>query len=474
MKQWYTSNQIVQELSCPYDQSQNGIPERHGGVKCQMIRGMLSTSRLPSYTWGYASYYAVYIKNRVPSSALSAKHQTPTSPYLLVFGQRPNFSTLHPFGCLCWVYVSKQQSPGWKLSARGLPCVFLGLGNWQGRKAFLALDLSTRRVHATITAKFDETYFPCRPAGYRRIHNLDLDLSSTSHETTSVSDAMDSPTLFQYEHLDEPVLSPETLPPISSLMPDLPDDDPDSLEFDSVLLDLPQPCPVIPEPSLALVDNVPAPHPQPFMQFFDEDIQEHVASSFGSIASDNEVTAFTVSYALAEPTDIDEPQTHAEAIRSRHADKWLEAERSEHNSLIQKEVYDIVSRPKNKQILKARPVYKIKRDSHGSILKFKVSVLVKGYLQKYGVSYFDVFAPVSTVDGIRVIIAIATQRDWGIRQFDVSTAYLNAPIDEEIYVEPPPGFEEPDKKIWLLKKSLYGAKQSAKNWGEFLVTVLRE
>ena len=50
MQQWFIDNQIVQELSCPYDQSQNGIPERHGGVKCQMIRGMLSTSRLPSYT----------------------------------------------------------------------------------------------------------------------------------------------------------------------------------------------------------------------------------------------------------------------------------------------------------------------------------------------------------------------------------------------------------------------------------------
>ena len=479
MKQWFTGNQIIQELSCPYDQSQNGIPERHGGVKCQMIRGMLSTSRLPSYTWGYASYYAVYIKNRVPSSALSAKHQNPTSPYLLVFGQKPSFANLHPFGCLCWVYVSKQQSPGWKLSARGLPCVFLGLGNWQGRKAFLALDLSTRRVHATITAKFDETYFPCRPSGYRRIQNLDLDLSSISHETTSssVSDAMDPPVMFQYEHLDEPVLSPVTLPPIATLIPEIPDDDPDLLEYDSVLLDLPQQCAVVPDPPIANVDAIipiPPASSQPFMQFFDEEIQDQVASSFASGSSENEVTAFTVSYALAEPTDIDEPRTHAEATRSRHAEKWLEAERSEHNSLIQKEVYDTVSRPKDKQILKARPVYKIKRDSHGSILKFKVRLVVKGYLQKYGISYFDVFAPVSTVDGIRVIIAIATQRDWGIRQFDVSTAYLNAPIDEEIYVEPPPGFEEPDKKVWRLKKSLYGAKQSAKNWGEFLATVLRE
>jgi len=363
MKQWFTGNQTLQEFSCPYDQSQNGIPERHGGVKCQMIRGMLSTSRLPSYTWGYASYYAVYIKNRVPSSALTAKHQTPVSPYLLVYGQKPSFSNLHPFGCLCWVYISKQQSTGWKLSARGLPCVFLGLGNWQGRKAFLALDLSTRRVHATVNAKFDETYFPCRPEGYRRIHNLDLDLSAISHETPSstVSDAMDSPNMFTYEYLDEPVSSPETLPPIPSLIQELPDDDADSFELDDILIDLPQPCsevsnPEVPDPPIVNADAIPPARQQPFMQFFDEDIQEPAAWSFGSVLSDNELHAFTVSYALAEPTDVDEPSTHAEAVKSRHADKWLEAERSEHNALIQKEVYDIVSRPKDKQILKARPV----------------------------------------------------------------------------------------------------------------------
>jgi hypothetical protein len=90
----------------------------------------------------------------------------------------------------------------------------------------------------------------------------------------------------------------------------------------------------------------------------------------------------------------------------------------------------------------------------------------------YKNTVFLIFAAVSTVDGIRIFIAIATQRDWGIRRFDVSTAYFNAPIEEEIYVEPPPGFEEPNKKVWLLKKSLYGAKQSAKNWGDFLATVL--
>ena len=488
MQQWFHNNQIIHELSCPYEQSQNGISERHGGVKTQMFRGMLMTSCLPSYTWGYASHYAAYIKNRIPSTVLSQRYNEPTSPFMLVFGTTPSLTNLHPFGCLCWIYVSKPQSPSWKLSARGLPCVFLGFGDWQGRKAFLALDLRTKRVHATVTAKFDETYFPCRPAGYRRINNLDLDLSSTHFEDSeSTPDVSLSPDMFSYEELDEVVSSPERLPVVN--LPMLQRSDVDDSDFDCVDILLPpviaddqHPRPdVAPPPAPAQDQPQPAPgQPQPLMQFFDEDIavEQPVLSSFAfdslEESVDRELHAFTVSYALSEPTDLDEPQTHAQAVRSRHAQKWLEAERSEHNSLIQKETYDVVPRPSPPaQVLKARPVYKIKRDSHGNILKFKVRIVVKGYLQKFGISYFDVFAPVSTVDGIRVLISLATQRDWGIRQFDVSTAYLNAPIEETLYVEPPPGFEEPDGKIWLLKKSLYGAKQSAKNWNDFLAKTLR-
>jgi hypothetical protein len=481
MQQWFDRNHIIHELSCPYEQSQNGISERHGGVKTQMFRGMLMTSCLPPYTWGYASHYAAYIKNRVPSTVLSQRYNEPTSPFMLVFGTKPSLTNLHPFGCLCWIYVTKQQSPSWKLSARGLPCVFLGLGDWQGRKAFLALNLRTKRVHATVTAKFDETYFPCRPAGYRRVHNLDLDLSSTQVEQSqTVPDVIISPDQFAYEELDEAVSSPERLPVVHPPMTQHFDDD--SADFDCVDILLP---PVVadhqdPSPDIDPQQEPAVRPPQPIMQFFDEEIevQQSVQSSFALDSFDEQIDsehhAFTVSYALSEPTDLDEPQTHAQALRSRHAQKWLEAERSEHNSLIQKETYDVVPRPSSSvQVLKARPVYKIKRDSHGNILKFKVRIVVKGYLQKFGVSYFDVFAPVSTVDGIRVLISLATQRDWGIRQFDVSTAYLNAPIEETIYVEPPPGFEEPDGKIWLLKKSLYGAKQSAKNWNDFLAKALR-
>ena len=101
-------------------------------------------------------------------------------------------------------------------------------------------------------------------------------------------------------------------------------------------------------------------------------------------------------------------------------------------------------------------------------------MVAKVYQQKFGISDFEIFATVSTVDGLCNIISIATQGNWGPRQFYFSTACLNARIEEEIYVDPPPDFEESDGKIWLLKKILFGAKQSAKNLGNLPAKTLRE
>ena len=100
-------------------------------------------------------------------------------------------------------------------------------------------------------------------------------------------------------------------------------------------------------------------------------------------------------------------------------------------------------------------------------------MVAKGYLQKFGISYFDVFAPFFPVDGLCIIISITTQRNWGLLQFDVSPAYLNAPIEEGMYVKLPPGFRNQMAEFGFLK-SLYGAKQTAKNWGDSLAKTLCE
>ena len=95
--------------------------------------------------------------------------------------------------------------------------------------------------------------------------------------------------MFQYEHLDATVLSPETLPPISFLMQELQDYDPDSLKFDSRLSDLPPLCKMVPDRPIDRIDEIHLAHTQPLMRFkfFNEEIQDPVATPSVFVASDH-------------------------------------------------------------------------------------------------------------------------------------------------------------------------------------------
>lgn len=88
---------------------------------------------------------------------------------------------------------------------------------------------------------------------------------------------------------------------------------------------------------------------------------------------------------------------------------------------------------------------------------------MKGYTQKYGIDYEDTFAPVEKMNTIRVLISLAANLDWPLRQFDVKNVFLNRTIDEEVYMDPPPGMRHPNR-VCKLKKALYGLKQSPRAW----------
>ena len=106
----------------------------------------------------------------------------------------------------------------------------------------------------------------------------------------------------------------------------------------------------------------------------------------------------------------------------------------------------------------------------GSIDKNKAILVIKGYKQKEGLDYFDTYSPVTRITSIRMILAIAALQNLEVHQMDVKTAFLNGVLDEEIYMEKPEGFSAPgqEKKVCRLVKSLYGLKQTPKQWhGKF-------
>ncbi|KAJ9561968.1 hypothetical protein OSB04_007128 [Centaurea solstitialis] len=157
---------------------------------------------------------------------------------------------------------------------------------------------------------------------------------------------------------------------------------------------------------------------------------------------------------VAIPNDVQE------ALRD---EKWKKAMNEEMEALQKNQTWELVSLPSGKKTVGCRWIYTVKLDSAGNIVRYKARLVAKGYTQKYGIDYGDTFAPVAKINTIRILISIAANRDWPLRQFDVKNAFLNGYLEEEVYMDPPPG-TKCGEKVCKLKKALYGLKQSPRAW----------
>ena len=103
-------------------------------------------------------------------------------------------------------------------------------------------------------------------------------------------------------------------------------------------------------------------------------------------------------------------------------------------------------------------------------MKYKARLVAKGYVQRQGVNYEEVFAPVARLETVRLLLALAAQEDWKVHHMDVKSAFLNGDLTEEVYVEQPVGYEKKDEegKVYKLKKALYGLKQAPRDWNSKL------
>ena len=153
-----------------------------------------------------------------------------------------------------------------------------------------------------------------------------------------------------------------------------------------------------------------------------------------------------------------EPLTYTQAINCDEANKWQEAMQEEIQALNKNKTWVLVPPPYGATILKNRWVFKLKNGADGISTKHKARLVVKGYQQKAGLDYGEIFSPVARYDSIRTIIAIAAQYNLCLKQFDVKTAFLNGELQEKVYMFQPEGFEDNTNKVCQLVKSLYGLK----------------
>lgn len=113
----------------------------------------------------------------------------------------------------------------------------------------------------------------------------------------------------------------------------------------------------------------------------------------------------------------------------------------DHESIVRKNVWDVVPISENKSVLSSRWLYKVKQASHGSVEKHKLRFVACGFSQVKGIDYDETFAPVARYLFIISMLALSSHMGWKIHQMDVRTTFLNGKIEEEVYIEHSEGFE---------------------------------
>ncbi|KAK3719576.1 hypothetical protein QZH41_006798 [Actinostola sp. cb2023] len=163
---------------------------------------------------------------------------------------------------------------------------------------------------------------------------------------------------------------------------------------------------------------------------------------------------------------IVEPTTVSEALNGPDADQWHVAMQQEMDSLHKHDVWNITELPDGRKAVGSKWVFRVKYNADGSMERRKARLVAQGFSQKQGVDYDETFSPVVRFESLRTVIALSVKQELKLHQMDVTTAFLNGDLKEEVYMRQPEGFSVKGKEhlVCKLNKSLYGLKQSPRCW----------
>jgi histone deacetylase 1/2 len=174
---------------------------------------------------------------------------------------------------------------------------------------------------------------------------------------------------------------------------------------------------------------------------------------------------------LSSVHESDAPTTFKTAISQS---VWQEAKFEEITALQLQGTWSLVPPPPDKNIVGCKWIYKIKKNSDGSISRHKACLVAQGFSQQCGLDYDETFSPVVQHSTVRIILSLAASFHWKLRQLDVKNAFLNGELQEEVYMHQPQGFIDTTHPEYVckLQKSLYGLKQAPHAWNSKFTSYL--
>jgi hypothetical protein len=130
------------------------------------------------------------------------------------------------------------------------------------------------------------------------------------------------------------------------------------------------------------------------------------------------------------------------------------------------DTWELVPRPKNKNVIGKKWVFRNKLNEDGQVTRNKARLLCKRYAQIEGTDFEETFSPVARMEAIHLRLAYACSKNVKVYQMDVKSAFLNGELEKEVYIEQPEGFQlsENTNYVCKLKKALYGLKQAPRAW----------
>ncbi len=362
---------IERLTSVAYAPQSNGKAERLNRTLLDKARTMLATSGLNINIWGSAIFTANYLRNRSPCKPINFK-----SPYELKYNKLPALSHLKVFGCDAYpLIVDKKQRKKFLPTALA-NCVFVGYDERDG--IYWIYNMSNRQIFRSRDVKFHEN-------NSRKVNNSEnseewftMDYSTIQPSEESLSDNTEGDGKGEGEGEDDNNEEPTN-------------DNPEAASATSVK-------------------------------------QKRTSSRASKKPERLEVNPKSKSYTVR--LNSDEPRNMNEVLNSPDKKKWMEAIKSELESIKENKVWSVVKRPNDKSIIQTRWIFKIKRNADNKPEKYKARLVAKGYCQEYGIDYYETFAPVVKVQTLRTIFALSAQQDMIVHQVDIHTAFLNGDLEE--------------------------------------------